>query len=276
MNNQEITAEELAYGKTKRLLLPSGRQLTIREQNGEDDEILSNPVDAEDGTNFDKFIAAIVVKASWKNEGRITKEEASQLLLKDRYFIVMSSRIHSLGKEIQFTYDWGPDPSKGGKQNYSEDLTRYVWDYSKEFPEPYIIKDGKVIPNPDYDAQRIPPYPENAYDDFIFTLSTGKVIKVNLMTGLSEKYMMKLPPEQLTKLAELKAMNLSLKTPDGWEKVENFTMFSANEMREIRGYVSELDKTYIATTEIENPRNPGQILKYPIMQGSDFFYPEGI
>lgn len=39
--------DQTLYGKKLTFKLPSGYEVTIREQNGEDDDILSNPVDAK-------------------------------------------------------------------------------------------------------------------------------------------------------------------------------------------------------------------------------------
>ncbi len=40
---------------------PSGRLFEIREQNGEDEEIITNPVDSKNLMNLTKYISAIVV-----------------------------------------------------------------------------------------------------------------------------------------------------------------------------------------------------------------------
>ena len=42
---------------------PSGRLFEIREQNGEDEEIITNPVDSKNLMNLTKYISAIVVKS---------------------------------------------------------------------------------------------------------------------------------------------------------------------------------------------------------------------
>ena len=47
--------------RTTSFKAPSGFSYTIREQNGEDEDILSNPRDAKDLTNLVKFISSLVM-----------------------------------------------------------------------------------------------------------------------------------------------------------------------------------------------------------------------
>lgn len=51
---------------------PSGRLFEIREQNGEDEEIITNPVDSKNLMNLTKYISAIVVKTNATKSGRLT------------------------------------------------------------------------------------------------------------------------------------------------------------------------------------------------------------
>lgn len=275
----ESTPKEIVYGKVKTILLPSGRQVDIREQNGNDDDILSNPIDGETGANISKFIAAIVVKAHWKTGSylRLTYEEARELLVRDRFCIIFHSRIHSIGEIMKFSFDWGEDPQKGGKFDYEEDLRRYLWDYTDEFPEEYLYDtEGKNLGrNPDYDPQTMSPYASNCYDYQELTTQSGKTLRFKLFNGTAGEYMLKLPAEAMTKNTELKARGLEYMDNNNWVKVENFSMFSSRDMSEIRTFVNQVDSTYNPITEITHPVTK-EITNYPIMYGKDFFYQEGI
>ena len=44
--------------RTMEFIAPSGFKYVIREQNGEDEDILTNPKDARDLTNLIKFVAS--------------------------------------------------------------------------------------------------------------------------------------------------------------------------------------------------------------------------
>ena len=58
--------------RTKTFVAPSGKYCTIREQNGEDEEILSNEADAKNLMNITKFIAGIVTETDFTESGKLT------------------------------------------------------------------------------------------------------------------------------------------------------------------------------------------------------------
>ena len=262
MKTEEVMS--MVIGRTKTILAPSGRTFVIREQNGEDDDIISNPVTQSDLSNMDFFIQAIV-QYEVKDDGSkvpLTIADCENLLIRDRVAIIIESRVFSLGNMINFSFAWkeGEEPIE-----YFENLTKFLWDYTKDFP--YDKND------PDYFKYRIEPYPENANEDFLFGISSGKQFKFNLLTRKSEKFLLKLPTEQVTRNAELIARNLSYQLNDTWVKVQNFKMFSKAEMIEIHKAVKELDPPYNAFTEIVNPTNPKEKVEYPILSYNDFFFP---
>ena len=119
---------------------PSGRLFEIREQNGEDEEIITNPVDSKNLMNLTKYISAIVVKTNATKSGKLTIEDALKLPLLDRYCILFNSRIFSLGEEVEFTYKWDNKDSV----TYSQDLSEFLFDYFlqnkrwKKNPMPFL------------------------------------------------------------------------------------------------------------------------------------------
>lgn len=263
MENESV--HKMLYGETKELLLPSGIKVTIREQNGNDDDILSNVSNTKDLTNINLFVSSIVVDTDFTDNKKLSLEDTLNLLMKDKYYILFASRIHSIGKKISFKYDWGKD--NGGSFPYTEDLSNYLWDYTMEFP---------YENNSKYFKERMQPYPKNAYGIHEKQLSSGKLLRHKCLDGNAEKYLLSLPIEQLTKNVELKARNLELKNKEGtWEKVDNFKFFSKKEMMELHKYINEIDTSFSGNTEITNPVN-GQIIDYVIMQSMDFFYPQEI
>ena len=50
--------------KTTTFIVPSGAEYEIREQNGEDEGVLSNQADAQKLMNITKFLAGIIVHSS--------------------------------------------------------------------------------------------------------------------------------------------------------------------------------------------------------------------
>lgn len=260
-------ARDLAYGRTLTFRLPSGYEVTIREQNGNDDDILSNNVTSKDMSNFNIFIASLVVNTNlpFAVNGKLNSELARKLLLRDKYYILIRSRIHSIGNELKITYDWGKE--FGGEVEYIEDLNRYIWDYENPFPtkgeEGYDIEkvEPYIIPGP-YDVQEI-------------VLESGRKLRFNLFNGDSEALMLKVPLEQLSNNSEIKARNLEQFIEGQWVKVENFVSFKSREMIEMKKYIRIADPAFRAMTDLENPTN-GDVQRFPILSSVDFFYPEEI
>lgn len=250
--------------RTTTFRAPSGRTFIIREQNGEDEELITNPVDSKNLMNLTKYIAAIVVKTDATKSGKLTIEDSLKLPLLDRYCILFHSRIFSLGEEIEFTYKWDKETV-----HYSQDLREFLFDYDHN-PSPEEL---------DEKPNAIPYYPTLPEDDFtpmVYTnqLSSGKIIKFELMDGEKESQMVQLPPSKLTRNSTLTIRNLKLKVGDNFERVENFSLFSSRDMAEIHRAVNSVDPVFHGYTQIENPET-GQVIDYPIMAAPDFFYLTG-
>lgn len=202
--------------RTFRFTGPSGFEYEIREQNGADEDILSNLSDMKTLMNLTKFIAAIVIRTTATPNGKLTVDDALNLPVNDRYAIIFNSRIFSLGEEVEFEYDWGKE--NGGKITYGQDLHEFLFDYGTT----PTVEDLNQKPD------AIPYYPEGVrLVDHEYTLSSGKRIKFDCMTGKGEQEFMKLPLDKQTKNAPLLCRNLHLEVDGNWEKVENFTPFTA-------------------------------------------------
>lgn len=263
MKKQQQSIE--VFGRTLMVMTPSGRVFTMREQNGNDDDIISNPITGRDLTNVDNFLTGILISEHvGKEVKQVLLSDVQNFPIKDRFYLLIKSRIFSIGKDMKFTFDWGKD--NGGVLNYEEDLEVFIHDYSKPFPQPG---------DKDYHPNKIPPYPANTdhTSKFEFTTKSGKRLRFGVLTRQGEKYLLTLQPEQMTKNVEFKSRDLQLKTETGeWTTVENFAMFTKQDMSEIRKAVEEVDPTYEFSTFLENPKTGGGI-NYPLMSSNDFFYP---
>lgn len=254
------------YGRTKKLTLPSGFLVTIREQNGHDDDIISNQALAKDLANINTFISTIVVETDlpFAIGGKLNLAGVKKLTLRDKYFIIFSSRIHSIGNEIAFEYDWGQD--NGGKVKYTDDLNNFIWDYTKEMP---------TEESSEYYPYRLLPYSFNPYEPQELTLSSGKVIRYNCLNGDAEAYLMKLTVDKQTKSTELKARGIQQQVEGNWVNIENFLYFTKKDMTEIYREVNTKDEDWKGVTELENPIS-GEPIHFPIIATPDFFFPAEI
>lgn len=234
-------------------IAPSGNTYTIREQNGADDDIISNPVTAKDLSNMDLFIANIVIGP------KLTKQLAAELPALDRMAILMVSRIFSIGQDFIFSYKW-PD---GEEEFYKQDLNDFLFDYSEE-PSLEII---------DSKPYAIPYYPDInlGMKDIEFHLSSGKKIKFDRLNGLSEKMAIALPEHQRTKNAELVIRNLHLEINGKWERVTSFHVFSVKDMQEMREFIFSIDPIYNGLCEITHEAT-GEKVEVPIVGMDNFFF----
>lgn len=248
--------------RTFTFVTPTGFEYTIREQNGNDEDILSNPRDMVDLTNLSKFIAAIVVKTNFTANGKLTLEDVLNMPLNDRYCILIQSRIFSLGEILEFSYEWkNPVTGKTNKVEYEQDLNEFLFDYSQEPTEEEL----------DSKPDAIPYYPLRSQVTFEHTLASGKNIMFNLLTVGGEKQIFKLPLDKQTRNSLLTARNLQLEVDGKWERVESFHLFSVKDMVEIRKLVATYDPQFKAETDIVNP-NTGETLRYNIMTAPTFFF----
>ena len=255
------------YGKVKELYTPSGFKVIIREQNGDDDGILSNVSLTKDSTSVNTFIQSVVVWAENgdKPDSTYTDLAVLGLRLGDKYFILLSSRIFSLGDLVKFEYTWGEELAPVA---YEEDLAKFIVDYIKPFPKP-----GEV----NYYRDRIQPYKFPISEtDVHYTLSTGKKIAFKYMDGFSEKYLMKLPEFQLSVNSRLIARELKLEVSGIYILVESFKVFTSKEMAEIREIIENLDPQFDGIVEVENPYERNQKVRLQLLGLNDFFFPRGI
>lgn len=272
---KNVSNHEL-YGRTYEVLLPCGSKVTLREQNGNDDDVISSFNKGEvESTSFNRFVAGLVVDNNFpfvKTPGKsLSVKEVLQMPLNSKYFIIMVSRIFSLGEMLYFEWDW-----KDGNKPvpYEDDLTQYLWDYEITFPEPG---------DPIYNKERIKPYTitkdseGNIEYHRQFTLKTGKTIKYDLLNGHGENYLLKLPVDKRTANSTIKARNTCLWVEEkgDWVKIENFKFFTPREMAEIRAGILDTDPSFEGLTTIENPVN-GESSQLPLLHIPDFFFPREI
>lgn len=251
-----------AHGDVIELTVPSGYKVIIRQQTGEDDDVISNPDGAFLGQTLNKFVQGIIIKSEFSDNKSPSYQDIENMKLCDKYFVIIASRIFSLGSVVKFEYAW----DDGTVAEYEEDLNNYIWDYEQPFP-----KRGDL----DYSEFRIPPHSQGTKRDMEFKISTGKTFKFDFMNGVGEKYLMTLPTSQLTKNAELRARNLQQKMGDKWVVISNFKPYTAREMVEIRKVIFDNDPIVQIITEIPHPKTKDTI-QYNLLGSVDFLFPREI
>lgn len=251
--------------KTLEFYVPSGTRVIIREQNGRDDEIISRTADVKAFLAFNLFIKAIVLE--WGDRKGISLNEVMDMKLRDKYYILLQSRIFSLGADFHFNWDWEGD---GKPTEYQEDLNKYLFDYSK--PEAYPWDETMM----GYFAFRLPPYVEGTAKTREISLSSMKTLRYNFQDGHSEKYLLEATEETNTINSELYGRKMQMKLPgnDEWVTITSFESFSAREMMEIRTDIKLNDPVVELVTPIEDEN--GRKMMVPFVGIQDFYFPVGI
>lgn len=247
---------------------PSGNTYTIREQNGNDEEILTNVKDINEFMNISKFIQAILVDGSWGNR-KPSLKEVMDIPVLDRCEILIRSRILSIGKDLVFNYTW-KNGDKESTYEYEEDLTNYLMrddfdSLSEEEAKAYLEENPQILPK----------YPFNQAKDIIIDLPSGKRVKFDLLDGNGEKYLATLQEHETNRNSELVARNLNLLVDGKWERVRNFSLFSYKDMINLRNQVHSIDPSFNPVTDVTNPVT-GEVVKFPIMSAPSFFFPEEV
>lgn len=263
----EIQLRKMAF------TLPSGYSCEIREQNGEDEEVLSNPANIKNFMNINEFIAGIVTHTDFTASGKLLVQDVMKLPLLDRAVILINSRIFSLGEELEFNYKW-PRPENSKEQaefTYTQNLKDYIFEDYGVKPDEEELK-AKPDAVPYYLLEEDQDNPGKIkLTDHKFTLSSGKEIMWDVATVESEQYLMKLGLDNISRNKDLIARNLRLNVDGNWEKVQNFKLFSVRDMAEMRKEILASDPSFMGTTDIEDPITHSKT-QISILTVPTFFY----
>jgi hypothetical protein len=235
--------------------LPDGNMVSIREQTGEDEDVLSRVRDAQDGTAMNNFLSNLIIDSSYKST---TPKDILMMKSRVRNYILLSSRIFSLGSELDFTHTF----SDGDSVDFTENLDDYLFDYEAEdFPLP-----GE----PNYNGLLCCPYPEGDPTCFESELGSEKIVRMEYLTGLSEKKALELGQDTSIN-SKLTIRNFELKVDDRWQSIQRFNMFTSKDMREIRKLLLRNDPEFELVIKLTSPQ--GLREEVSLFTIPDFFFP---
>jgi hypothetical protein len=231
--------------KTLVLNTPDGKQYTIREQNGEDDDIVSNMSQGE-AEAINRFVQSIIVKGP---NGAVSLEDVESMPLRTKYYILIKSRIFSLGDRLYFKYKWADDT----EVEYEELLEEHVGGEN-------------TPPSPSFE-----PY-QNYTKDYIEVAIEDSKFRFKFLDGKGEKYLLELKPDERVINKTAIARGLQFKGDNGWVTVNNFKMFSSRILNKLRTKIEEIDPPVTADAEIQHPQTL-EVLSIPLIAVKDFFFP---
>lgn len=220
------------HGTIFPITLPSGKLAVLREQNGNDDDIISRAKDNESNTAILKFLASITVGLDAITN--VTPQDIAKLRTADRYALLVYNRINSLSPTLIFSYKWN---DKNPLVEYEVNLQDYIVDYSKPFDPEVTPLAIKPIDN-----------------DIMAMIKVGdKELRYTYSNGYQEAIIYKTDSGEFSKNMELTIRDLEIKQGDQWVKVGNFSKFTPRDMMAIRKHITENDPAIDLTLEITNP-----------------------
>lgn len=247
-------------------MLPSGFTVTLREQTGEDEDILSRLGDVESGTSFNNFLSNIIIGSSLEGKTRFTPEDIAQWPTEDKYQAILFSRIFSIGKELTFNHICENKSCNKHKTPLEVDLSIYDWDLSTGNPPedtPFLNHKPRL-------------HPDGTMSSFDHITSWGMAIRYGRLTGVSELKAHNKKRADISRNDELRSRNLAYKLPNGeYQLITNFRMFNAKQMKELRHVVLGRDSNQDWSTDCECSKC-GKTEQIIILSIPDFFFPSGI
>ncbi len=251
-------------GPKEIVYLPDGFVVTIRERNGEDEDILSKVKDNKDNTAINNFLASIIV------DPKLTPQQIGEMKIKSKYYLLFRSRIQSLGSKVIFKHTFTGDEDKTKEAYFEEDLNNWDWDFSKPIEEfPLKPEDAG------YFKYKCKPYPKDSKEKEVFelTLASGKKCRMKYLTGEGETKSLGKQMGELTINDKLRVREFELQMNSGnWEKIERFNMMTAKDMAEIRVKLEEMDNQFDLAVETVNPLTNQQEFISMFLK-EDFFFP---
>lgn len=262
---------EIFRGATLSFMTPSLNTVTIREQTAEDDDILGKVSKGDLVNALNEFIAAIVVSSTYnttQKDGALSIKDVLDLPLRDKHYILLKSRIHSIGPWLKFDYEF----SEGGSYEFEEDLT--IYDQDLESEDSYKVPEGK-------DKNCITRYPgvtkpEDYLNYFEIALSSNRKVRMSRMNGHSEKALLQANKNNaLTVNTEYFVRNLQIHTGEDWVSLTSMNVLSKRDVIEIKKAVKDLDTQFTPITHVKDPQ--GDEEEYlPVLGIKDFFFPTEI
>lgn len=261
-------AKHPVWGNCLSFDLPSGKRLTIREQNGDDEGLLSRVQDAETGDSMVNFASAIVLKDHELNR-KPSPLEIKEWRISDFYSLLFISRVFSLGNLFEFKFTW---PDQEQPSEYEEDLYIYLQDSLDEQENPKNKSPHMMKPYLKIEGDNIEAFDKKG---IIFNTASGKKLKFEYLITNTEVSSLEIPVDKQDKNLELRQRNLSMYAEGEWHILNNFAGLSSKDMKEVRTLIRKYDPVFEPLMKIPHPVKKHISTEINLLTQKDFFYPEG-
>lgn len=201
----------------------------------------------------------------------MTVADVLNLPLRDKHYILLKSRLHSMGGKMEFEYIC-QNKKCGKKESYEENLEDYDQDLSvKASAEDLEGKNENHITH--YPMMKSKDDYKTMYES---TLTSGKRVRLNHLNGHAEKAVLAANKNKaLTANTEYLVRGLEVLEQENWVKVSSMNIFSKRDAVEISKLVTQYDKQFTPMTELTCPHCE-QSAVLPLLAIKDFFFPTEI
>lgn len=261
---QAITKPEapIYLGREASFYCPDGRQVTIRETNGNDDEILSQISNSTNGDNIVFFLTDITLQDTVAGK-KPTVEDILNWPSRTKWYVLFKQRIHTHGKMLEFDRTC---PNEKCGETYPN-----VIDLEEDYDNDLTPGSDKYVQTAD-PTNRITLFEGKDHTEIQFRTSSGKEFKFKILTSLLERAALALPETALTQNYKLKIRELQVRQEDAWIPVTNFHAYSSREMGEIRAYIKKFDPEFEPIAKCKCPKC-GWPENVPLFNIGNFYFP---
>lgn len=248
-------ASEIFVGDITQVVLPSGKIVDIRENNGGDDELLSKISSAKNGENINIFLSGIIEK-DYELEKKPLAGDVAGYLNKDRYYLMFKQRLINYGNILKYKYKGDRDEQE---YEYEEDLTTLDGNLGDSEYKP---KSGEQISKYPFGNQRV----------IEFTTSKKKKFRFHVVDGIMEYQATKADMDDYTKNTPLYERQIEEFVDGKWQRVFHFKHCSSREVAEVRTFVEKCDEQFQPIISFKSKE--GNFYQIPLFSIPTFFYPE--
>ena len=246
----------MAELETLEVTLPDQSKVTIRLQNGNDEDILSKSSENPLGS-ISKFLSSIIVSEN------LTEKDINSWKVSNKYYLLLASRVFNFGPEFTFKHTF---EYKGRKEstNFTEDLSKYLVDFSNQDAVEKAKKENPLI---------CKPYLCGADSQRELELPSGKKFRYDFLTGEEESALNSIPRDKISVNDILRVRKLSIFNQESntYEIVKDYSTLTSRELNLIRKDIMEYDNQYGMEMDIELPS--GEIERSVMIQFTEFFFP---
>jgi hypothetical protein len=241
----------MSVGPTYDVLLPDNQIVTLRERNGDDEDVLSKVEDFQKGTGIPKFLAGLI------QGNKLTWQEVQKWKVRNKYYLMYKERMANFGSVVEWEHEF----VDGTKVMFEEDIARFDRNFTEKLDPEADIVEGQIVPYP------------IGYDKIEGKTSSGKKYRCDYLTGEGEIRTLDKTVNTLSINERLRVRNFELQMADGtWKLVEKFSMLTAREMSEIRTLVDDNDPMFDLRVTVRNPKD-GTPEEVSMFQLATFFFP---